>query len=90
MLKETPWYAIFIIIFLSFGAKILSTLLVFLLHNKPMEDGFALGVIMNTKGVMSIIIINAGRNIKVGTMHVLQKSYFLYSIGDQEFLNYRN
>ncbi|KAJ6917235.1 cation/H(+) antiporter 15-like [Populus alba x Populus x berolinensis] len=64
MLKETPWYAIFIIIFLSFGAKILSTLLVFLLHNKPMEDGFALGVIMNTKGVMSIIIINAGRNIK--------------------------
>ncbi|KAL3584350.1 hypothetical protein D5086_015411 [Populus alba] len=65
MLKETPWYAIFIIIFLSFGAKILSTLLVFLLHNKPMEDGFALGVIMNTKGVMSIIIINAGRNIKV-------------------------
>ncbi|KAJ6733740.1 CATION/H + ANTIPORTER [Salix koriyanagi] len=65
MLKETPWYAVLAIIFLSFGAKILSTMLVFLFHNKPMEDGFALGVIMNTKGVLSIIIINAGRNIKV-------------------------
>ncbi|CAK7355054.1 unnamed protein product [Dovyalis caffra] len=65
MLKETPWYVILLILFLSFGAKILSTLLIFMLHNKPLEDGFALGVIMNTKGVLSIIILNAGRNIEV-------------------------
>ncbi|GAV88852.1 Na_H_Exchanger domain-containing protein, partial [Cephalotus follicularis] len=45
-------------------AKIVSTLLVSLFLGFRPKDGFALGVLMNTKGVLAIIVINAGRDLK--------------------------
>lgn len=64
-LGQIHWYVSVLVIVFSFAAKIVSTMIVFIFCNMPMEEGMAVGVLMNTKGVLSLIIINTGRNIKV-------------------------
>ncbi|MBA0834206.1 hypothetical protein Goarm_006579 [Gossypium armourianum] len=44
--------------------KILSTLLVCLYSKCSFRDSLALGVLMNTKGVIAIIVLHEGRNVK--------------------------
>ncbi|KAK8554409.1 hypothetical protein V6N13_093404 [Hibiscus sabdariffa] len=53
-----------LVIFLAISAKIVGALLVCLYFKCPMRDGLALGVLMNTKGVLAVIILNEGRNMK--------------------------
>ena len=55
-----------LVIVLAFVAKIFSTFLVAYFVNKmSARDGVALGLLMNTKGLLSLIIINAGRDLLV-------------------------
>lgn len=53
-----------IVVVISSLIKIISTLAVCLYLKCPIRDSFALGVLMNTKGVIAIIVLNEGRNVK--------------------------
>ncbi|KAK8479580.1 hypothetical protein V6N11_029194 [Hibiscus sabdariffa] len=55
---------VILVILLASFAKIVSTFLVCLFFKCPMRDGLALGVLMNTKGVLALIVLNEGRNMK--------------------------
>ncbi|XWS32481.1 hypothetical protein CRYUN_Cryun23aG0162300 [Craigia yunnanensis] len=52
------------VILVASFVKITSTLLVCLYLKCPIRDSLALGVLMNTKGVIAIIVLNEGRNVK--------------------------
>ncbi|XP_013696277.3 cation/H(+) antiporter 21-like [Brassica napus] len=47
-----------------FMVKILSTVICSLFLRMPLRDGFAVGALMNTKGTMALVILNAGRDSK--------------------------
>ncbi|PON67899.1 Cation/H(+) exchanger CHX21/CHX [Trema orientale] len=51
---------------IAFAAKIVSTFVaaVFVNKMKP-RDGVALGLLMNTKGMLTLIVVNSARNVKV-------------------------
>ena len=54
------------VLVLAFVAKIVSTFGAAVFINKMTpRDGLAMGLLMNTKGLLSLIVINAGRNVKV-------------------------
>ncbi|XP_028761229.1 cation/H(+) antiporter 15-like [Neltuma alba] len=57
------WISVVVIVLLAFMAKILSTLAVYMLHRLPLKEGISLGVLMNTKGIVSIIILSTGRDM---------------------------
>lgn len=63
---------LYIAIFGSCAVKIISTFVVSLFYSIPWKDGLALGILMNTKGILSLIVINAGRDMNVGYMHFYQ------------------
>ncbi|XVF50712.1 hypothetical protein PTKIN_Ptkin04bG0124400 [Pterospermum kingtungense] len=65
MLSVTSWTTILVVIVLSCVAKVVSVFFVSLHYNMPTQEGVALGLLMNTKGVMALIILNTGRDIKV-------------------------
>ncbi|KAF8086966.1 hypothetical protein N665_0607s0026 [Sinapis alba] len=48
----------------SFMVKILSTVICSVFLRMPLRDGFAVGALMNTKGTMALVILNAGRDSK--------------------------
>ncbi|XP_071723622.1 cation/H(+) antiporter 15-like [Rutidosis leptorrhynchoides] len=48
---------------LSFSVKIISTFMVSMSLGFEISEGFTLGVLMNTKGVLALIVVNAGRNL---------------------------
>ncbi|GAV74604.1 Na_H_Exchanger domain-containing protein [Cephalotus follicularis] len=51
-------------IVLACFTKVVSTMFVSSFFGIKISDGFALGVLMNTKGVLALIVLNFGRNIK--------------------------
>ncbi|XP_062119602.1 cation/H(+) antiporter 15-like [Humulus lupulus] len=54
------------VIVLAFGVKIVSTFMAAVLFNKMSpRDGLALGFLMNTKGMLSLIVVTSARNVKV-------------------------
>ncbi|KAF3452658.1 hypothetical protein FNV43_RR03091 [Rhamnella rubrinervis] len=58
--------AYIIVVVLSFSAKVVSTFFAAVfMNNMSMRDGLALGLLMNTKGLLALIIISAGRDLKV-------------------------
>ncbi|XP_022759443.1 cation/H(+) antiporter 15-like [Durio zibethinus] len=59
-----PPMLVVLIILVASSVKIMSTLLVCLYLKCPFRDSLALGVLMNTKGVIAIIVLNEGRNLK--------------------------
>ncbi|EFH55608.1 predicted protein [Arabidopsis lyrata subsp. lyrata] len=48
----------------SIMVKILSTIFCSIFLRMPLRDGFAIGALMNTKGTMALVILNAGRDSK--------------------------
>ncbi|WCJ19042.1 cation/hydrogen exchanger 15 [Euphorbia peplus] len=63
---STPNYHILVVIFviiLSCVSKIISSFVFSMAHGYPVREGIALGVLMNTKGVLALIIMNAGRDM---------------------------
>lgn len=64
---NTSIMVIIVIFFLSFCAKVMSTFIAAVfMNNMSARDGLALGLLMNTKGLLALIVINAGRDLKVG------------------------
>ncbi|XP_004289599.1 PREDICTED: cation/H(+) antiporter 15-like [Fragaria vesca subsp. vesca] len=53
------------IIVLAFLAKLVVTSIAALISQMSLRDSFALGLLMNTKGVLALIILNVGRDLKV-------------------------
>ncbi|XVE58668.1 hypothetical protein DITRI_Ditri04bG0187200 [Diplodiscus trichospermus] len=64
MLAATSWTMVLLVIFLSCAAKVVGVFFVSLRYNIPNQEALALGLLMNTKGVSALIILNTGRNIK--------------------------
>ncbi|XP_027338116.1 cation/H(+) antiporter 15-like [Abrus precatorius] len=59
------WTFILMVIPLTFIGKIVGTLGISLLFQIPNRDGVVLGLLMNTKGLIEIIVLNVGREQKV-------------------------
>ncbi|PIA48166.1 hypothetical protein AQUCO_01400623v1 [Aquilegia coerulea] len=53
------------IIILAGVGKVGATLFVSLYYDMPFYEGFALGMLMNTKGLIEVIVLNVGRDQKV-------------------------
>ncbi|CAI0428996.1 unnamed protein product [Linum tenue] len=58
----TPPHAIFLLVVLAWSAKIVGTFVFSKLSGMSSRDAFTLGVLMNTKGVLALVVINTGRN----------------------------
>ncbi|KAF5746339.1 Cation proton exchanger [Tripterygium wilfordii] len=52
------------VVVLASTAKFISTFLVSYFNRMPARDAMAIGLLISTKGVLSLIIINAGRNLQ--------------------------
>lgn len=66
LIKEAQaWATVFLVIPLACIGKIAGTLVVSLLFQIPTREGVILGLLMNTKGLIEIIVINVGREQKV-------------------------
>ncbi|KAF7801461.1 cation/H(+) antiporter 15-like [Senna tora] len=57
------WTTIVVILLLAFVAKILSTFLVCMFYRMPPMEGLSLGLLMNTKGVVAIIVLTNARDM---------------------------
>ncbi|KAF3581063.1 hypothetical protein DY000_02035007 [Brassica cretica] len=65
LLQNTTVGVLVFVISSCFMVKILSTVICSLFLGMPLRDGFAVGALMNTKGTMALVILNAGRDSKV-------------------------
>ncbi|XVF58795.1 hypothetical protein PTKIN_Ptkin07bG0095300 [Pterospermum kingtungense] len=59
------WGALVLIIVLSCAGKIAGTLMVTTFYKIPLLEGVILGLLMNTKGLIEMIILNVGKDQKV-------------------------
>lgn len=59
------WGLLILIIFLACIGKIAGTVIVCLFYQMPFEEGFTLGLLMNTKGLVELIVLNVGKDQKV-------------------------
>ncbi|XP_030956141.1 cation/H(+) antiporter 15-like [Quercus lobata] len=59
------WVFLMLIIFLSCVGKIAGTLLMSFFYQMPAREGITLGLLMNTKGLIEMIVLNVGREQKV-------------------------
>lgn len=59
------WGIIALVVFLSCAGKIAGTVIVTTFYNMPLSEGFTLGLLMNTKGLIEMIVLNVGRDQKV-------------------------
>lgn len=65
MLKFTDKFMMVLVICSSFLVKIVTTVIVSLFMQMPTRDALAIGALMNTKGTLSLVVLNAGRDTKV-------------------------
>nr|KYP39925.1 K(+)/H(+) antiporter 1 [Cajanus cajan] len=75
----SSWAFLFVVIPLSCVGKIVGTMLMTLVFQIPNRDGVVLGLLMNTKGLVEMIVLNVGRE---------QKRYYEYEksvLGNQIF-----
>ncbi|XP_010277628.1 PREDICTED: cation/H(+) antiporter 15-like [Nelumbo nucifera] len=59
------WGPLGILIILSCIGKVVGTTLVGLFFQMPIREGISLGMLMNTKGLVELIVLNVGRDQKV-------------------------
>ncbi|KAK7410895.1 hypothetical protein VNO78_02100 [Psophocarpus tetragonolobus] len=59
------WAILILVILLACVGKIVGTLLVALFYQMPMHEGAALGILMNTKGLVEMVVLNVGKDQKV-------------------------
>ncbi|KAG7011110.1 Cation/H(+) antiporter 15, partial [Cucurbita argyrosperma subsp. argyrosperma] len=62
---STSWVAILSITLLAFAGKIIGTLLASICYQMSYREGVTLGLLMNTKGLIEMIILNVGKDQKV-------------------------
>ncbi|KAI5384175.1 cation/H(+) antiporter 15 [Lathyrus oleraceus] len=61
----TKWAVIIVLVILSCIGKVVGTLLVSISYQMSLSEGAALGMLMNTKGLVEILVLNIGRDQKV-------------------------
>ncbi|KAL7160337.1 hypothetical protein ABFS83_01G087900 [Erythranthe nasuta] len=61
----TTWAILGVVIVLACAGKIAGTLLVSLYYKIPFNEGLTLGLLMNTKGLVEMIVLNVGKDQKV-------------------------
>ncbi|CAL5410228.1 cation/H(+) antiporter 15-like [Camellia sinensis] len=61
----STWFMLMLSIILSSIGKTVGTILVALFYNVPFREGIALGLLMNTKGLIGLIALNLGKDQKV-------------------------
>ncbi|KAI5656351.1 hypothetical protein M9H77_25144 [Catharanthus roseus] len=59
------WGVVFVITVLACAGKVAGTLLVALYYKMPIFEGLTLGLLMNTKGLVEMIILNVGKDQKI-------------------------
>lgn len=65
------WGLLALVISVSCTGKILGTFLVAMLCKIPVRESLALGVLMNTKGLVELIVLNIGKEKKVRVFSVM-------------------
>ncbi|CAN1843462.1 Cation/H(+) antiporter 15 [Linum perenne] len=71
----TTWVFLILVIFLGCAGKVAGTLIVTMFYQMPVREGLTLGLLMNTKGLVEMIVLNVGRDQKV-ILHVLDDESF--------------
>lgn len=74
----TKWAVIIVLVILSCIGKVVGTLLVSISYQMSLSEGAALGMLMNTKGLVEILVLNIGRDQKV-FMYYYHIRYDVYS-----------
>ncbi|KAI4328636.1 hypothetical protein L6164_020972 [Bauhinia variegata] len=59
------WTFLILIIFLACIGKVAGTVIVALFYQMPLREGVTLGLLMNTKGLIEMIVLNVGRDQEV-------------------------
>lgn len=59
------WGFLMLLVVLACAGKVAGTLLVCLYYRMPVQEGVTLGLLMNTKGLVEMIVLNVGRDQKV-------------------------
>ena len=59
------WVILILVIFLACIGKVIGTLLIAVFYQMPIREGAALGLLMNTKGLVEMIVLNVGKDQKV-------------------------
>jgi len=61
----STWAILILLVILACVGKVVGTLIVALSYQMSVSDGAALGMLMNTKGLVEILVLNIGRDQKV-------------------------
>lgn len=61
----STWAIILVVIFLACIGKVIGTLIIAVYNQMSVREGVALGLLMNTKGLVEIIVLNVGKDQKV-------------------------
>ncbi|XP_058764964.1 cation/H(+) antiporter 15-like [Vicia villosa] len=59
------WSILIFVIFLACIGKIIGTLAVAFFYQMPIREGATLGLLMNTKGLIELIVLNVGKDQKI-------------------------
>ncbi|XP_057740867.1 cation/H(+) antiporter 15-like [Arachis stenosperma] len=59
------WAILILVIFLACIGKVIGTLMVAFFYQIPIREGAALGLLMNSKGLVEMIVLNVGKEQKV-------------------------
>ncbi|XP_009595814.1 cation/H(+) antiporter 15-like isoform X1 [Nicotiana tomentosiformis] len=59
------WASLFVVIVLACAGKVLGVFLVTLYYKMPYHEGLSLGLLMNAKGLIEMIVLNVGKDQKV-------------------------
>jgi len=69
------WAMLMLVIFNACFGKIIGTTVVSLLYKVPSREALALGFLMNTKGLVELIVLNIGKDRKVLCLNPYQFNY---------------
>ncbi|KAL9377758.1 hypothetical protein Peur_029093 [Populus x canadensis] len=61
----TTWLILILVIIIGFAGKVVGTVLASMLYQMPLLEGITLGFLMNSKGLVEMIVLNVGREQKV-------------------------
>lgn len=72
----STWGYLILVIVLSCAGKVVGTLVIALFYDMPFREGFSLGMLMNTKGLIEMIVLNVGRDQKVSGVIYYFSTFF--------------
>jgi len=77
LFHKGAWAFVFTIVPFACLGKIVGTLMISILFDLPVRDGIVLGLLMNTKGLIEMIVLNIGREQKVHKLTISITIYIL-------------